>query len=313
MADAVAPDWIAVDWGTTNLRAYAMGADGEVLATAQGSGMGQLADGGAPAFDAALRAAVEPWLGAGSIRVLMCGMVGARQGWIEAPYLPVPVALDRLGDAVVTVESSDPRLHVRLVPGLSQRGPFNVMRGEETQLAGLVALDPVGGRAERIVCLPGTHSKWAYLRGSTLERFETALTGELFDLLATQSILRHSVSDGALDEVAFGDAVIEAHGAGEKLLQTLFSIRAEGLLAGDNPARARGRLSGLLIGTELSAAGVGAGQTVELIGSAKLAAAYARACDLLGVPTALHDGGDLVRHGLASIFAQQTQLAGAVL
>ena len=132
--DQVLPDWIALDWGTTRLRAFAMADTGEVLDRAESpAGMGRLE--GAAAFEAALVALVGPWLPADRVtEVIACGMVGARQGWIEAPYAAVPCAPQAGG--AVAAPTTDPRLAVRILPGLSQRAPADVMRGEETQIAG---------------------------------------------------------------------------------------------------------------------------------------------------------------------------------
>ena len=244
----VRPDWIAVDWGTSRLRAWAMAADGAVLAEGSSSdGMGALDPDG---FESALMRLVGDWLpdtGA-PVPVVACGMVGARQGWREAPYRPVPCAPLGGGMAVTT---ADPRLSVRILPGLSQATPPDVMRGEESQIAGLLShMADFDG----VICLPGTHTKWAQVSAGEVVSFQTFLTGEMFDLLATRSVLRHSVGGGALDRAAFAGAVTDAMTAPQKLAARLFAIRAAGLLEGLPEAEARGRLSGLLIGLELAGA-----------------------------------------------------------
>ncbi|PSJ21727.1 2-keto-3-deoxy-galactonokinase [Halomonas sp. ND22Bw] len=285
--------WVAVDWGSSNLRAWALAADGAVLAEAEAA-RGML--GLAPAdYEPALLAVIGDWLPAqGRITVLVCGMAGARQGWREAPYRPVPTALDALAEGAVRPAVEDARLDVRLLPGLCQgadAGGFDVMRGEETQLAGLAALEPgVSG----LVCLPGTHAKWATLEDGRVQRFHTYLTGELYRLLAERSVLAHSLSEDDLDNSAcreaFTAAVAEAAAAPEAFTRKLFGLRAMDLLDNALPdGEARGavlaaRLSGLAIGLELAGAcrDLTAGQSVRLIGGEALCRRYALALSALG-------------------------------
>lgn len=273
----VTPDWIAVDWGTSQLRVWAMAA-GRVLAAARSDdGMGRLSPAG---FEPALLRLIEPWLGAAQMRVVACGMVGARQGWAEAPYRPVPCAPVAPGALMKVM--SDPRLDVRIVPGLSQSKPAaDVMRGEETQIAGVLATLP---DFDGIVCLPGTHTKWAHLSAGEVVSFQTFLTGEMFALLAGQSVLRHSVGSEGWDDAAFAEAVADAITSPARVAARLFGLRAEALLADLAPETARARLSGLLIGAELAAARpYWLGQRVVIVGADALAGAYAAALAAQGV------------------------------
>ncbi len=149
----IKPDWIAVDWGTSRLRAWAMSAEGDMLAEAvSDDGMAQLAK---SEFEPALVRVIEPWLGQAPIPVLACGMVGARQGWQEVGYVPVPVR--PVGLQAVPVKTNDPRFRLSILPGLSQAKPADVMRGEETQIAGFLASDT---EFDGVICLPRTHCKW---------------------------------------------------------------------------------------------------------------------------------------------------------
>ncbi len=135
---AVTPDWIAVDWGTSNLRAWAMQGGRTLAEAVSDEGMGKLTREG---FEPALLRLVGPWLGAGPMTVIACGMVGSRQGWHEAPYRTVPCPpVDPAG--LVAAPVQDARLRVWLAPGLRQMQPADVMRGEETQIAGALALSP---------------------------------------------------------------------------------------------------------------------------------------------------------------------------
>jgi 2-dehydro-3-deoxygalactonokinase len=302
MTEAVSPTWIAVDWGTSNLRAFAMAADGRVLAEASSDeGMGKLTRDG---FEPALLRLVAPWL-ADQPPIVACGMVGSRQGWCEAPYRTVPCTpLDRT--ALVTAPTTDPRLRVTIAPGLKQTQPADVMRGEETQIAGALRLMP---GYDGVFCLPGTHSKWVHVSAGEIVSFQTFMTGEMFALLSEASVLRHGMQGGGWDDAAFDTGVSDALSRPERIGARLFSLRAEGLIAGLAPAAARARLSGLLIGTELAAAKpYWLGQTVTLVGAEKLSAAYARAIAAQGVAAQRLSATDCTLAGLASL-ALQTEAA----
>ena len=287
-------NWIAVDWGTTHLRVYAMSKTHAVIAEAQSSdGIGALQHG---EFEAALLALISKWLPtSGKILVLACGMVGARQGWIEATYRTVPCSLS--SDIELTpVATQDHRLDVRILPGLCQADPADVMRGEETQIAGLLAEQ---GEDVTTVCLPGTHSKWAALDKGHIQSFSTFMTGELFALLSTHSILRHSVDTDGWNNEAFLVAVQEGVEQPHVLLSSSFRIRAQGLLNHTPEATARARLSGLLIGCELAGAkDYWSQQPVALIGDTALSALYETALNSLGVKTQRHSPRDMTVAGL---------------
>ena len=304
MTQAPLPTWIAVDWGTSNLRAWAM--DGtRVLAEAQSDdGMGKLTRDG---FEPALMALIGPWLDGGPVPVPVyaCGMVGSRQGWVEAPYRAVPCApLDPT--ALVPAPTTDPRLTVHIAPGLKQTTPADVMRGEETQIAGALALMP---GYDGILCLPGTHSKWAHISAGEIVSFQTFMTGEMFALMSEQSVLRHGLQGDGWDDTAFDAAVSDAISRPERLGARLFSLRAEGLIANLTPAAARARLSGLLIGTELAAArAYWLGQRVTLVGASRLSNAYARALKFQGVDAHSLSVTDCTLAGLSSL-ALQTEAA----
>lgn len=275
---AVAPDWIAVDWGTTRLRAWAMGPTGPLAEETSGDGMGALARG---AFESALLRVVGGWLPRqGRLTVVACGMVGSRQGWHEAPYRPVPCTpLDPA--ALVAAPATDPRLSVALVPGLRQDRPAEVMRGEETQIAGALALNP---RFDGVMCLPGTHCKWAQVSAGEVVGFRTAMTGELFALMADRSVLRHSMPGEGWDDAAFDAALADALASPAQFAVRMFGIRADALLTGLAPGAARARLSGLLIGLELAAMrGWWLGQPVAVLGTPRLARLYARGLAAQGV------------------------------
>ena len=295
MTDNVTPDWIAADWGTTHLRVWAM-QGGTVLDHDQSdNGMAKLER---DQFEGALLELVEEWLGSGPISVIACGMVGARQGWVEAPYSSVPCKPDHSEHAIPNC--NDPRLNVRVIPGLKQNAPADVMRGEETQIAGFLALNPGW---DGVICLPGTHSKWVHVSAGEVVSFQTFMTGEQFDLLSTSSVLRHSVDTKDWDKPAFDEALNDSLSHPEKLAAHLFNLRARDLLTGQSKEAARARLSGLLIGSELAAARpFWLGQQVAVVGVTALSQIYADALATQGVPATVADGARMTLAGLQAAY-----------
>ncbi len=293
---AQAPDWIAVDWGTTHLRATAMGAAGPMAQASSGDGMGCLKP---DQFEPALLALVGPWLAENrTIPVVACGMVGSRQGWAEAKYRAVPCTpVD--GAALTRAATTDPRISIHIAPGLRQNTPADVMRGEETQIAGALALTP---DFDGVFCLPGTHSKWVHVSAGEVVSFQTFMTGELFALLAAQSVLRHSIAPEGFDAAAFDTAVSDALSRPDRIAARLFTLRAENLLTDASPVAARSRLSGLLIGIELAAAKpYWLGQPVTLIGAEALCGNYARALRTQGLAPHILSAEECTLAGLSKL------------
>ena len=286
-------DWIAVDWGTSNLRVWAMAAEGVIDFTSSPQGMGKLAR---SEFEDVLVKLIAPWLGGGPMPVVACGMVGSRQGWQEAPYRSTPCTPVASG-VLISVPTADPRLQMLIAPGLKQLQPADVMRGEETQIAGALAMLP---GFDGVICLPGTHSKWAHISAGEVISFQTYLTGELFALLSEQSVLRHGMAEGGWQDDAFDQAVAEGLSRPEKIAARLFTLRAEGLISGLTAPAARARLSGLLIGIELAAAKpYWLGRQVVLVGSPALSVNYARALASQGVLVDQMDATACTISGLA--------------
>lgn len=294
------PDWIAVDWGTSNLRAWAMRADGSVIAeAASDKGMGRLAR---EEFEPALRELIGGWTegAARPVRVIACGMVGARQGWVEAAYARVPCAPLPEG---LTRAPSGPDLEVGIIPGLCQDDPPDVMRGEETKVAGFLAERPGWDGA---LLLPGTHPKWIAVSAGEVTGFRTSMTGELFAALSAHTVLRHSVTAEGWDEAAFLAGVAEGLARPEALASRLFSIRAESLLQGLAPEAAKARLSGLLIGTDLAAAkGWWLGTRVCLLGAGELARTWGAALAAQGVQAETADAEAATLAGLVAAWRRR--------
>ncbi|MCA3508248.1 MAG: 2-dehydro-3-deoxygalactonokinase [Rhodobacter sp.] len=289
-------EWIAVDWGTTHLRAYAMGPGGICAEASSDDGMATLTRDG---YEPALLRLVGAWLAPGrTLPVFACGMVGSRQGWQEAPYRTVPCApLDAA--RLIAVPTQDSRIAVRLVPGLKQTQPADVMRGEETQIAGALALMP---GFDGVLCLPGTHSKWVQVSAGEVVSFQTFMTGELFALLSAQSVLRHGIAAEGWDDAAFAAGLSETLSRPERIGAGLFALRAEGLIAGLSAPAAKARLSGLLIGLELAGSrAYWLGQPIAIIGADRLSALYAQALTAQGASPRLLSARDAVIAGLTAV------------
>lgn len=291
--------WIAVDWGTSNLRAWGLTETGDIATSATSEkGMGKLSPN---EFPAALEEVANTLVPPGaSADILICGMAGARQGWLEAPYLDAPTDLRGLAQGAVHPAMADQRFSVSILPGVCQRqNGDNVMRGEETQLLGLATISP---GYSGLVCMPGTHSKWAVLDGTRIERFTTAMTGEVYELLRTQSVLRHSLQgdlDGPGRDDGFRAGAADALDRPEDLLGLLFRVRAGTLLSDRQPDWCAGYLSGLLIGTEIAANRNQIGtDPIPLIGSTALCALYAQVLDMAGATGRIVNGTDVTIAGL---------------
>lgn len=290
----VKPKWIGVDWGTSNMRVFAIDHTDRVVAELESDqGMGSLAP---EEFEDVLINLIDHWLSPDNvIPVLACGMVGARQGWKEAQYRDVPCA-PVSNQGLTTVTINDTRLSIHILPGLSQQTPADVMRGEETQIAGLLQNDR---SFSGIICLPGTHSKWVSMSGGVVTRFKTFMTGELFSLLNQYSVLRHSLSGAEWDVSSFLSSALRAIEEPESVPAELFSIRAASLIANLDPISARSSLSGMLIGQELSAAqSFWLNKTVTIIGATEIASLYADALTELGVTVSMIDARDATISGL---------------
>ncbi len=255
------------------------------------NGMARVAQGD---FQSCLMELVETWLPAAPVDVIACGMVGARQGWVEAPYTAVPAA--PVSVAPFRVPGTDPRIRAFVVPGLKQMSPPDVMRGEETQIAGYLATKT---NWDGVICLPGTHTKWVQVSAGEVVSFRTFLTGELFDLLKHQSVLKHSVGDG-WDDTAFRETVADALSKPEQMAARLFGLRAADLLNGQDKGTARARLSGTLIGAELAATRpYWLGQQIAIVGAKGLSGLYAQALAAQGASAEIIDVTQATLAGLA--------------
>lgn len=282
---------LAVDWGTTNRRVYAIAADGRVLATERDD-RGILAVGRAGFVGEA--AAIRSRFG--DLPMLCAGMVGSVSGWVEAAYRPCPTGLDDLAQALTWVE----RGRTAIVPGVSfvDATRADVMRGEEVQLLGAVAAGIAPGDA--LLCQPGTHCKWAQMAGGRIASFRTTMTGELFGHLKKHSLLADFMAGDVSDGVAFRDGV--AASADRTLLGDLFGARASVLTGRRERGDVAAYVSGLLIGSDVREQAAAAGTNVYLLADPALGALYAAAIEMAGGGAMLIDSHDAFVAGITRLW-----------
>jgi 2-dehydro-3-deoxygalactonokinase len=295
------PVGLLVDWGTSNVRAWSVVEDGTVLSSAQSSaGISQIADGNfSAAFDD-----VTAQLTTMPLPTLMSGMIGSRQGWIEAPYLTCPVSL---GDLALQLTPVPTAPHIRIVPGVhlqTATGSNDVMRGEEVQIAGVIEL--ASSTEDQLICLPGTHSKWAHVEKGVLSDFATSMTGEVFAAMSNHTILGALLpkdGDNPSDITSAGfDAGLKRASENGGLLHHLFGVRAEGLFDTIPACDLRGFLSGILIGHEVRdmlAQRPGSGPVI-VVGEAQLAEHYVHAITQM-------------QHAASAIDSEQATIAGLAM
>ena len=262
-----ADGFIAVDWGTTNRRAYRIDGNGGNSGEFEDSkGVLSVPPGGFPDAVAEIRERL------GDLPLLMAGMIGSNRGWVEASYVPCPAGIDELAANLVWADERS-----AIVPGVSYvgQGRADVMRGEEVQLLGGLAaglVDPQG-----FVCHPGTHNKWASLRSGIIHNFGTVMTGELFNLLKEHSILADLLQCPVELNEAFKRGVRRAMQR-QMLLADLFGARASVLLGQSHKEDAPSYVSGLMIGTDVR---IGltwpAGARIGVMGRPELTRLYAAA------------------------------------
>lgn len=293
----MSPFCALVDWGTSSFRLWLVDASGTVLAERR-SEEGMLAA-GPDGFAAILEAHLAALGASADLPVVACGMVGARQGWVEAPYVDTPASMAAIAAKACLVPDHLRTVHI--LPGVAQRlgeAP-DVMRGEETQLLGLPARP-----GPRIVCLPGTHSKWVVLDDGCIERFATFVTGDLFAAASRHTILRHSIADPAVpfDPERFRAAFRAGLERPAEFTSRLFAIRAGGLLGVGEDGDGGSLLSGLLIGLEFAGARsrFGPVDRMTLVAAGPLLDIYRLAAEAAGMAV---EGADAERAVRAGLFA----------
>jgi 2-dehydro-3-deoxygalactonokinase len=289
---------IGIDWGTTQMRAYRISSDGTALERRESNlGIAAVRD---RDFDSALRSLIDGWQPDAPDRkpIILCGMIGSKQGWWEVPYCHCPVRVQDLARALNAFETTaGPAWIVGGISATDERGHRDVMRGEETQIFGAV---PPTGR--QIVVAPGTHSKWTMVQDGVIENFRTYMTGEIYAVLRQHSILGRLMQDGEADnhdELAFRDGVRQVL-RDPDLLHSLFSVRTRGLFEPNSQSGLASYLSGILIGSEVSgAARHFPGNSVIVIASQTLGRLYGLALAIAGFSDIRYvDGNEASLKGL---------------
>ena len=296
------PAFIGVDWGTSSFRAWLFSEEGGVLDVFHGPfGIRQITD---QSFEKTLRTAIGSWLVANEdIAVIMCGMIGSAQGWYEAGYLSGQIGVGELSSGMVKVP--DTQLNVMIVPGIrgvSVAGLNDVVRGEETLLAGWLQ-QPTD--SEAVFCLPGTHSKWIVAREGQVNQLTTFMTGELFELMRTRSILAplidsQAVADSKSDIFSKGLTLAQSPAG---LLHQMFAIRAGALTGQFAKSDVLTLLSGVLVGAEcLAVKSLVQNRSVTLMSSGDLKQTYQNAFEHFGFVFSVADSEQAAQKGLFSIF-----------
>jgi len=283
--------FIAVDWGTTNRRAYRVGADGRHDAEFEDDkGVLSIASGEFPQAAAEIRSRL------GDLPMLLAGMVGSNRGWIEAPYVACPGDFAALANGVVWADPG----RAAIVPGLSLLTDrrADVMRGEEVQLLGAVAAGLIP--AEGLACHPGTHNKWVALVGGGISSFRTVMTGELFNHLKGKGILADWLGGPVEVGEAFRAGVAKGLEGGA-MGADLFAVRARILLGKASVADAPSFTSGLLIGADVRCGLREADGAVTVIGRPALTNLYAAAIEIAGREARQVDGEDAFLAGIVEV------------
>jgi 2-dehydro-3-deoxygalactonokinase len=308
------PALIALDWGTSSLRGFLLDGSARILAErSNGHGIQNLPQPGAAGFDAALTGLCGDWLDAyPTLPVVAGGMVGSAQGWVEAPYVTTPADATTLADKAARVETAAGR-RILIAPGVLHDPDGgvpataipDVMRGEEIQIAGALA-ENAGWARNACVAMPGTHSKWVRVADGRIAGFSTYMTGELFAVLKTHSLLGRLMPAGVDatpedEDAAFAIGIRAAQSAGPgDLPHQLFATRTLGLTRRLPPEALAHYLSGLLIGHELRSglallAEMPAGTPLLLIGDPSLCRRYSRGLAAFGTTPAAQLGNTAPR------------------
>jgi 2-dehydro-3-deoxygalactonokinase len=301
----VGAKFIGGDWGTTHLRLFLCGYELNALDQLTGPGANRVCG----AFEKALDSLIRPWTDRhGDLPIVLSGMVGSSIGWVRTPYLPCPVEPEQIARACIALRGG--RIHI--VPGLSCRNALaapDFMRGEETQLLGALHLEPMLRRGRHLVCLPGTHAKWAILEDGRLQEFLTAPTGEVFASLRSQTTLVPTDAKTKSEVVpeAFSRGLARIRQSPQiQLLHKLFECRSLWLSEELAAQEAASYLSGLLIGSDVSGAlqllvPSATNPIVHVVGSSQLTRLYSMALATLDAEVRAIEGSAASVAGLARI------------
>lgn len=282
---------IAIDWGTSHLKAHLCQVNDDLSLTAigfkQGSGVSKVED----SFEQELSRCIFDWVGQyGKLPILMAGQIGSSIGWHQAPYLPCPASANLLANDSLKFNFEHHQVYI--VPGLSCQhhdGNQDVMRSEEIQILGWLESDSRHKVGEHLLCLPGTHTKWVLVQNGNITLFKSAMTGELFDILSNHSILIQGKSSQFNQRVFDKGARYTLQSNTGNFTHGLFTVRSKQLFSEITAQEAPAYLSGLLIGSDIRAA-INADEwqfdtfaQVEIIGASHLADCYKSAFSIENV------------------------------
>ena len=294
--------WIGIDWGTTNVRIWLFSKTGQVLKeTTLESGMNVIKN---DQYEGIILDTLSNWkVCTNSVDIIACGAIGAKNGWVEVPYVETPckpVDVKKLFE----VPNSISDLKITITPGISTLKPnCDVLRGQETQIHGFVSKYP---EFDGVLCLPGTHTKWVQVRNSLIVSFQTFMTGEIFDLLRHNSILRHSINSRFFDYTEFISTLNETLSRPERLAGQLFRIRAKELLEKPSDRQSYSSLLGILIGAELAGSkAYWLGQKVALISTEAFSKPYQIALQQTGLDPEIYEAEEITILGLQKVRKSQ--------
>jgi 2-dehydro-3-deoxygalactonokinase len=309
--------FVAGDWGTSNLRLFLCAADGTPLDQKSGPGAAEVGGRereGTAGFADTFDSLTTPWTKSnGELPAVLCGMVGSSFGWVQAPYVPCPAAPERIVDVCCSLRDG----RIQVVPGLSCHNRFDApdfMRGEETQILGALTRMPELGLGTRLLCLPGTHTKWVVMVDGVTRDFFTAPGGELYALISKHSVLvKNPPGQARTDLTAFKTGVARFNDFPDaQLLHRLFECRSRQLSGEFAANSADAYLSGLIMASDVhgalayAASGVSE-RSVCLIGTASLTELYALALRPHGFATSQIDGAEAALAGLARVHQRLSQ------
>ncbi len=288
--------YIGIDWGTSNFRAYLFSDKGEIKEKiTSDKGLKSLRKN---EFEAYLTKQITPWQKDEAYPIILCGMVGSQKGWQEVSYIPIEQIMDKLPSSAVKVKTQNKGVEAYILCGVFQEEPADVMRGEETQIFGFLQEYP---DYSGYIILPGTHSKWVYVKKGKCLKFHTFMTGELYAILNQYSILSSMIDDEKnFDKKDFYQGFEAAMEEGSKLTSQLFSIRAQSLLQPENIKNQASYLSGLLIGQEFSLMRYEkiSFENIVFIGKRELTELYQKTCKFLNMKSQIVEAQTATVNGL---------------
>ena len=286
-------DWIAIDWGTTNFRAWFIKNDKVLKEVVKSNGIKNIPNKNFE--DTLIKNLNIPKNISSKIKIISCGMIGSKQGWLNSGY---EKNLHLKKNNLVKVKTKNKYLDFYIVKGLSQNNPYDVIRGEETQVLGYLQNNK---NFSGIICLPGTHSKWIKISNGKIIKFKTYMTGELFEIISNNSILSHSITDKKINIKVFKNSVLLSQKKNFNFFDNLFEFRSRTLLS-KKKYYPKSELIAYLIGNEIKSNINNTKDTkVIIIGSKYNSKLYSQAMQVLKIKNTIVDSKDITIAGLKTL------------